>query len=205
MSAKPIFSMQIKAKPLICREFDTRPWGVDVYGVHDNFTTPIEDPEGPPLGPPEVITETGDTGRYVPCLLPTLARLQYFNSGSGAWRRLTGDGNGIDVNVVNQAQVSVFALPAQVVGGFSLTTTTVGAVSTLIGSPTGGSSYMRVDVVAGAGNLWVNLSGAAAALNTGVLVTPTSPLILEWPNAPNTDIFAIATAVGTVCNVSIRG
>lgn len=205
-----LYNLRVKCAPMQSPEGDKRYWYSDAYGFTDDFGTPIEDTENGPYGPPAMRTNSGDTGRYAGSLVGVLGRMQGYDQDTDRWRRLSLTTQGYvkttvigDVTVAGNVDAQVTSLPVFLGGGYTCTDVPIGTSSDLIASLTANAYLLRLDVPSGAGNVWVNLSGNAAAIGLGALVTPTSPLTLQWPCCPNTDIYAIATAVGTHISVSV--
>lgn len=222
MTDKTVYSLRVKCAPMQTPEGDKRYWYADHYGFSDDFNTPVVDDTNGPYGPPPLqIAEQAATERYAGSLIGTVARLQGYYESGNSWQRVAVTSAGrLDVNVnggtINTVDniggtvnVSVLSMPEpqpQIsTGVFVVSQATIGVASTLVASPSVATSYFRLDVVAGIGNVWVDLSGAAAVVGQGILVTPSTPLVIDWPNAPNVQIYAIATVANTVVNVALRG
>lgn len=217
MSDKPLYTLRVKCAPMTSPEGDKRYWHADHYGFSDDFNTPVVDSINGPYGPPPLqIDGQAATERYAGSLIGTVARLQGYSAGADVWRRVAVNNNGelgvqvvggnVNVSFDSIAQpINVLSIPYQASGGFLVQQQTVPASSVTLFTCDPSVSYFRVDVVSGIGDLWVNLSGATAVVGEGILVTPTTPLVVNWPSCPNGIVTAIATVASTVANITARG
>lgn len=177
MSSKPIFTMQIKGQPLISLPGDSRPWALDVYGMHDGFATPVEDPDGPEMGPPTMRVPAGDSGRFNPCMIPTVARLQGYDSVSNLWRRVKANDSGNLETVVNNT-VTVTMGATELVMDYG--SVTVGTTETLLLSVDITRRFVTFCIQDGSPNVWISPAGAGSSgVGSGIKVTPTQPFTFD--------------------------
>lgn len=168
MNAKPIFTLQIKGSPLISLAGDSRPWALDVYGMHDGFATPVEDPDGPELGPPTMRIPAGDSGRFNPCMIPTVARLQGYDAAANLWQRVATNSDG---QLVTRVDGFVSILPPAVTMAAGVVT--IGAVETLLLAANIDRRYVRFEIPAAAVDVWVSPAGAGTAVvGSGIRLLP---------------------------------
>lgn len=184
--AKPTMTLQIKGKPIIYQTGgsvpDTRPWALDVYGVHDDFYAPVEGG----LGPQPLQDGTYSPSQYTPSFLPVVSRNQFYDPYTSQWRRMSGTELGIDV-VPNMSRNKPSSYSAQ-----NLKIAVNASTSTDLIPDFALSYLITVSVPAGKA-IWLSM-GADAEVGKGFRVSENVPFRLETPLQPAGRITAISEA-----------
>jgi hypothetical protein len=180
--AKQPTTLQIKSAQTIATPGDQRPWGVDVFGVHDDYAAPITNSASGPLGPPTIDTEEGASTNFAACLVPVLARLQGYDPDGSVWHRVAVDASGRLVVAGTVSITGAVTTRADTPLVFDYAQVAIGTSETILIGDDTTRSYIRFDVPPGSPDVYISPAGSGsvdAPTFLGIRVTPDQPFTMQ--------------------------